>query len=135
MSILATIVGFLVKLGLGSVIDQTIGLMEHKAQLENDRDANRTKIAVEHLKASVEETRIMADLNKSKMGNTYFWLFSALFIFPLGGWWTAVILDSIFHLGWNVANLPTVEMRDWAGSMIKWLFYTGSVGVAWKMLK
>ena len=135
MSILATILGFFVKLGLGGVIDKTIGLMEHKAQLENDRDANRTKIAVEHLKAAVEETRIMADLNKNKMGNTYFWVFSALFIFPLGAWWTAVILDSIFHFGWNVANLPTAEMREWAGSMIKWLFYTGSVGVAWKMLK
>ena len=135
MSILTTVLGFLVKLGLGGIVDKTLGHLERKSDLENDREALKSKVSIEHIRAAVEETRIMADLNKSKMGNVWFWVFSALFIFPLGGWWTAVILDSIFHFGWNVANLPTADMRAWAGDMIKWLFYTGSVGVALKLLK
>ncbi|WP_319414401.1 hypothetical protein [uncultured Cohaesibacter sp.] len=135
MTFIATIVSYLVKLGLGGVIDKTIALMERKAELENDKEAQRSAVAIEHLKATVEETRIIAELNKSKMTNLFFWVFCSLFIFPLGFWWTAVIIDSVFHLGWQVANLPTQEMRDWAGSMIKWLFYSGSVGVALKLLK
>ncbi|AWI61246.1 hypothetical protein [Sinorhizobium fredii] len=58
-----------------------------------------------------------------------FWTFAALFVLPLGFWRSAVIIDSVFALPWNVANLPTPEMRQRAGDMIKWIFYVGG-GVA-----
>ncbi|QWY83212.1 hypothetical protein [Rhizobium phage RHph_X2_25] len=123
------ILAFLLKIGLGGVIDKAIALMQRKAELEVDKEKLRTELTAEYLRQIVEETRVMADFNKAKMQVPWFWIFAALFILPLGFWWSAVILDGTFHFGWNVANLPTPEMRQWAGDMIKWIFYVGG-GVA-----
>lgn len=135
MAFFSTIIAWTLKLGLGGIIDKTLGHLERRVELQTDREALKTKVSIEHIRAAVEETRIMADLNKVKMGNVFFWIFAALFIFPLGFWWSAVIYDSVFDAPWQVANLPTPEMRSWAGDMIKWLFYTGSVATAVKILK
>ena len=117
------------KIGLGSVVDKTIDLMKHRASLENDKEKLKTQVTIEHIKAITEETRLITDYNKQKLQFPWFWLFVSFFIIPLGLWWNAVILDSIFHFQWNVANLPTQQMQEWAGQMIQWLFYIGS-GIA-----
>lgn len=118
-------IAFLLKLGLGGIIDRTLGYMEKKAELEGAQDKLRSDIAIQHIKSAVEETRIMADLNKSKMEHQIFWWFIGLFILPLAVWWCAVIADSLFYFGWDVAALPS-PLDQWAGDMIKWLFYVGS---------
>ncbi|MDX0226773.1 hypothetical protein RWA06_02005 [Sinorhizobium meliloti] len=124
-----TLFSFLLKIGLGGVIDKAIELMQRKAELEVDKEKLRTELTAEYLRQVVEETRIMADFNKAKFSFPWFWMFAALFVLPLGFWWSTVILDSVFGFSWNVANLPTPEMRQWAGDMIKWIFYVGG-GVA-----
>ncbi len=116
---------FLAKIGFGGIINRTIGYLERKAELEGKQDKLRTDITIQHLKAAVEETRIMADLNKSKMEHQLFWWFLALFIVPLAIWWAAVIADSLFQFDWDIAALPP-PLDQWAGDMIKWLFYVGS---------
>ncbi|MDX0426879.1 hypothetical protein [Sinorhizobium medicae] len=123
------ILAFLIKIGLSGVVERGIKLMERRAELEVDKEKLRTELTAEYMREVVEETRIMAGLNKAKMQVPCFWMFAALFVLPLGFWWAAVILDGTFHFGWNVANLPTPEMRQWAGDMIKWIFYVGG-GVA-----
>lgn len=123
------ILAFLLKIGLGGVIDKAIALMQRKAELEVDKEKLRTELTAEYMRQVVEETRIMADFNKAKFSFPWFWMFAALFVLPLGFWWSAVILDSVFGFSWNVADLPTREMKDAAGSMIEWLFYVGG-GVA-----
>ncbi|MDW9814289.1 hypothetical protein GOC60_05185 [Sinorhizobium meliloti] len=120
---------FLIKVGLGGVIDKAIALMQRKAELEVDKEKLRTELTAEYMRQVVEETRIMADFNKAKFSFPWFWMFAALFVLPLGFWWSAVILDSVLGFSWNVADLPTREMKDAAGSMIEWLFYVGG-GVA-----
>jgi hypothetical protein len=126
---IATIVTWLVKLGFGGIVDKTIDLMKYRAQLENDKEKLRTEVAIEQLKATLEETRIMAGYNEKKLEFPWFWLMACIFVLPLGMWWSAILLDSIFHFGWRVADLPTQNLQDWAGQMITWIFYVGS-GVA-----
>jgi len=127
---LATLVTLAVKFGLGGIIDKTIALLDHRAELDVDKEKLRTELAAEHLRQIVEETRLMVDFNKAKMQFPLFWLLASLFVVPLGMWWAAVILDSIFGFSWSVADLPTSQMQMWAGDMIKWLFYVGGgVGI------
>lgn len=119
----------LVNAGLGNFIDKLADVYKRKAELEVDKEKLRSELTAEYLKQIVEDGKIMADLQKTKMGFPFFWVLVGLFTIPLGMWWTAVILDSIFNFPFQIANLPTPQMQEWAGTMIKWLFYTGT-GVA-----
>ncbi len=120
---------FLAKIGLGGMVDKAIGLMERRAEIEVDKEKLRTGLTAEYMRQIVEETRVMADYNKAKMQFPWFWMFAALFLVPYGLWWNAVVIDSIFGFAWNVADLPTTDMKAAAAKMIEWLFYVGG-GVA-----
>lgn len=127
---LSSIIGFLLKIGLGGIVDKTISLMEKKAALEVDKEKLKAEVTIEHIKASVEETRLLADLNKTKYNFDIYWVFVTLFVLPLGLWWAAIIVDSIFGFSWNIANLPTLQLQEWATKMIEFIFYTGgAIGV------
>lgn len=89
---------------------------------------------LEELRALTSEDTNLASFNKSKLEHPWFWGLITLFIAPLGVWWTLVIADSVFHFPFDIANLPTPEMRTWAGDMIRWLFYVGSVTAALKVV-
>jgi len=119
------LLAWIAKLGLGGLVERTLAYLERKADTELGQDKLRTEIAVEHIRAAVSETQIMADLNRTKLGTNLFWWFLAIFVVPLGIWWTAVIADSLFHFRWNVAALPE-PLDAWAADMIRWLFYVGS---------
>lgn len=119
------LLAFLAKIGLGGIVDKAIALLQRRAELEVDKEKLRTELTAEYLRQVVEETRVMADLNKAKMQVPWFWLFAAMFLVPYGIWWNAVVLDSIVGFDWNVADLPTVEMKAAAAKMIEWLFYVG----------
>lgn len=126
---IGTIVTWLVKLGASGIVDKVIGLIEHRTSEMTERQKLETQITVEYIRGVVREAEVMADLNKAKMQFPWFWCFAALFLLPLGFWWTAVIVDSVFGFSWDVANLPTMQMQEWAGNMIQWVFYVGG-GVA-----
>ena len=119
----------LVNAGLSSFIDKLADVYKRKAELEVDKEKLRSELTAEYLKQIVEDGRMMADLQKTKMGYSVYWWLVSGFVFSLWMWWTAVILDSIFNFPFQIANLPTPQMQEWAGTMIKWLFYTGT-GVA-----
>jgi len=73
----------------------------------------------EEIKAEVTKTWINAQANLL-VGRT--WWFQIFFVLPLGLWWTAVIIDSIFMFeNWDVAALPP-PLDTWAGSIIGALF-------------
>ena len=86
------------------------------------------------MSAYVEHTKTMADLNKAKFEYPIYWIFTSLFIIPLGLWWTLVIADGIFYFPFDIADLPTLKMQEWAGQMITYLFYTGSTVIGLKAL-
>lgn len=129
------LLAFLLKIGFGGAVDKAIALLQHRAEQQGNLDRLKTEATIELAREAVKEVQIMADFNRAKLQFPWFWLFAALFIVPLGAWWTAVIADSIFSFEWSVANLPTPEMRDWAGSMISWLFYVGTTVGAIKAIR
>lgn len=129
------IIAFLIKLGFGGVVDKAIGHLERRAELANDQERLKSETTVALAREAVNETKIMADYNRAKLSFPWFWIFAGMFIAPLALWWAAVILDSVFMFSWSVADLPTPQMQEWAGDMIRWLFYVGSGVGALRMLK
>lgn len=75
----------------------------------------------------VEKDKVKADVTKKwidaqaslLVGRT--WWFQLFFVIPLGLWWTAVILDSIFGWDHNIAALPA-PLDEWAAWIISALF-------------
>ncbi|MFW2541593.1 hypothetical protein ACN2XU_03045 [Primorskyibacter sp. 2E107] len=129
------LVAFLIKLGFGGIVDKAIGHIERRAELLNDRERLQAQTTVALAREAVSEARIMAEYNRAKLAFPWFWVFAGLFIGPLALWWAAVILDSVFGFAWSVADLPTPQMQEWAGDMIRWLFYVGSGVGALKMIR
>ncbi|SFQ52626.1 hypothetical protein [Donghicola eburneus] len=129
------IIAFLIKLGFGGVVDKALDHMERRAELQNDRERLKSETTVALAREAVSEAKIMADYNRAKLSFPWFWVFAGMFIAPLALWWAAVILDSVFMFSWSVADLPTPQMQEWAGDMIRWLFYVGSGVGALRMLR
>lgn len=76
------------------------------------------EVRKEELKAEVTKTWINAQASLL-VGRT--WWFQLFFVIPLGMWWTAVILDSIFGWEHDIAALPP-PLDEWAGWIISALF-------------
>jgi hypothetical protein len=76
------------------------------------------EVTKEQVKADVTKKWIdrQADL---LVGRT--WWFQLFFVIPLGVWWTAVILDSIFGWERQIAALPN-PLDEWAAWIISALF-------------
>jgi hypothetical protein len=129
------LIAFLMRMGFGGMVDKAISHLERRAELQNDRERLRSQTTVELAREAVKEAQIMTDFNRAKLAFPWFWLFAALFLVPLAAWWSAVILDSIFGFSWSVADLPTPQMQEWAGDMIRWLFYVGTGVGALKALR
>ncbi|MFV1530626.1 hypothetical protein [Phaeobacter sp. JH209A] len=129
------LIAFLMRMGFGGMVDKAISHLERRAELQSDRERLRSQTTVELAREAVKEAQIMADYNRAKLAFPWFWLFAALFLVPLAAWWSAVILDSIFGFSWSVADLPTPQMQEWAGDMIRWLFYVGTGVGALKSLR
>lgn len=129
------ILAFLIKLGFGGVVDKALDHMERRAEMKNDRERLKAQTTVALAREAVSEAKIIADYNRAKLSFPWFWVFAGMFIAPLALWWSAVILDSVFMFSWSVADLPTPQMQEWAGDMIRWLFYVGSGVGALRMLK
>lgn len=121
------------KFASAPLVDKVLRYMERKAANGTERERIQANTTIETIRAAVQETRIMADLQKSKFQYLAYWIFAGLFVLPLGFWWTAVILDSVFLFGWKVASVPVLE--EWGGQMINWLFVGGTVTAAIKTLK
>jgi hypothetical protein len=124
---LASLLGWLVSLLSGPALGRVLDAVSKSV----DRD-NEKKLA--ELQALTSETNALVDFNKAKLQHRVFWGLIVLFVAPLGIWWSLVIADSIFYFPFDIADLPTPEMRAWAGDMIRWLFYVGSVTAALKVV-
>lgn len=123
----ASILGWLLSMATGPFVGKVLDILAKKTD-----DANTLKL--ETLHAITADGGQMADLNKAKLGFPWFWVLISLFVGPLALWWSMVILDSIFSFPFTIADLPTVEMRQWAGDMIRWLFYVGTTTLALKVI-
>lgn len=93
----------------GGSLDRILDTIEKR--LDNE-------VTKEEIKAEVTKTWIQAQANLL-VGRT--WWFQLFFVVPLGFWWSAVIIDSVFGFSWNVASLPQ-PLDEWAGWMLSSVF-------------
>jgi hypothetical protein len=127
------IFGWVLKVLSAKSVDKVLAYLKADAARQTGEAKIKSEITIAQIQAGVTQTQIMADLNKAKFDHAPYWIFAGLFVVPLGLWWTAVILDSVFLLGWGVDTVPILE--DWGGEMIRWLFYTGGAAMALKALR
>lgn len=128
------ILGHVVKIASSGVIERALDFYNRSQDSNVKLKQIDAEVAKAAMTAYVEHTKTMADLNKSKFEYPIYWIFTSLFIIPLGVWWTLVIADGIFYFPFDVADLPTPQMQEWAGQMITYLFYTGSTVLGLKAL-
>lgn len=97
------------QLFVGGSLEKLLEIIDNKIDNETER---------ERIKADVTKTWIDAQASLL-VGRT--WWFQLFFVVPLGVWWTAVILDSIFGWEHDIAALPP-PLDEWAGWIISALF-------------
>ena len=108
--ILGKVFGGIVSAFTGGGLEKVLDVIERKMDNETKK---------EEIKAEVTKTWINAQANLL-VGRT--WWFQLFFVVPLGLWWSAVIIDSVFQVeAWNVAALPS-PLDEWAGWMISSVF-------------
>lgn len=100
---------WLLKFFVGGSLDSLLSTINK--HFDND-------VRKEEIKADVTKKWIDAQANLL-VGRT--WWFQLFFVLPLGMWWTAVILDSIFGWQHDILALPT-PLDEWAGWIISALF-------------
>ncbi|MCW2309753.1 hypothetical protein [Rhodobium gokarnense] len=109
----------------GGVADRLIEAYRAKLTAENDADRIAADVRIKSLEAK-------RDLAVAEAG--FFWsatrLGRFLFAVPLGLWYAAGVLDSIFLFDWNVAALPS-QFWDIAQVVIPALFLseTAQIGL------
>lgn len=128
---------FLLSLALkflsGGAVDKALDYLRADAARKSGDAKIRADVTIAEIEAAVAHTKVMADLQKAKFQHLPYWIFAGVFVLPLGLWWCAVILDSVFLFGWGIASVPILE--EWGGQMISWIFYTGTAVGALKMLR
>lgn len=131
---LAGIVGWFIKLLSGDIIEKALDAFTKTEDIRIRGKEIDSQTIRDAMKYYVDSQRDQNNVQMAKFHFPWYWIMIAAFIMPLAAWWIAIILDSIFHFGWNIANLPTVELRSWASQMIAFLFYTGGTVLGIKAL-
>lgn len=104
---------------LGVVIKPITDLFAKKLDVDLEKYRVDGKLDEARLQASMTAWANMTTLGDRGMR----WLF----VYPLGAWWTAIIIDCIgrpfFKWEWHVLALPETLM-PWAAGIIAFLFLT-----------
>lgn len=113
--------GILKQLLRGFEISQTEATMREGIQAE---------IVREEIRAEIERRKAKRDVALAGMAHPAWWFGWLLFVVPTGGYYCAIIVDSLFHFSWNVAALPS-PYDTWGGVIVSSLFLgQGLIGVA-----
>lgn len=115
--------GFLIRFLGDGVLSRVVAYLEKKQDADTARDGHARDVAVEAIKAEIATRQAAAEIVKAEQGWWVTALIRPLFAYPLIAWWWAVILDSIFRLGWKVAALPK-PLDEWAGWIVLAYFVT-----------
>lgn len=114
---------------LGSILPGFL-LPAFKAWLENRNniETTRRETALAAIAERQDARRASAETVQAAMGHKPFWLVWSLFAVPLGLWWAAVVLDSIFLVSGAIPDLPG-SIKPWADQIFNSIFLSGG-GVA-----
>lgn len=105
----------------GGVLDRLLRSVDHSIDNETERQAIRAKVIEKYVETA-------AETRQTAMQSRVFWWTWALFSVPLGAWFAAICLDSIFLFSWDVADLPA-SVKPYANQIFAAVFGSGA-GVA-----
>lgn len=97
------------RLFTGGSLDSILDVINNKMDSDVEKERLKSEVTKEWIRAQASLL----------VGRT--WWFQLFFVIPLGMWWSAVILDSIFGWEHNIAALPP-PLDTWAGWIISALF-------------
>jgi hypothetical protein len=98
--------------------------LAHKSNVET----TKRDIALKTLDARMEAHKHLAATVQAGMSHWPFWAVWSLFAVPLGIWWAAVVLDSVFLFSGAIPDLPD-SIKPWADQIFNSIFLSGG-GVA-----
>ncbi|WP_417693268.1 hypothetical protein [Roseibium sp.] len=125
----------LISLLSGGLLKLLLQAYESRLKAKTSQDALSADLAAEEIRAEISARAEARKVLVAESGV----FFSAgrlgrlSFVLPLGLWWSAICLDSVFHFGWKVAEVPV--LRDWGGAIVTSLFLVDgvkSVGRMWQ---
>lgn len=105
----------------GGVLSRILTSVDRSIDNETERQQIRAQVVAKYVE-SAAETRQVA------MQSRIFWWIWALFSVPLGIWWAAICLDSVFLFSFDVADLPA-SVKPYANQIFAAVFGSGA-GVA-----
>lgn len=114
-------IGWILSKISGGVLDRAFALIKSNVDNETARQG---------LVAKAIEIQIAADAEnrRAAMQSRVFWFVWAVFALPLGIWFAAVCLDSVFLFSGRIADLPA-SVKPYANQIVAAVFGTGG-GVA-----
>lgn len=113
----AALAAFVLKMLSGGMLKQVFTHLEHRADSQTERERISADIVQSQVAAEIERRNAQRDVLVQTSNHWLQWLF----VVPLGVWFTAVILDSIFYFPFDIAALPH-PLDDWAGWIISAIF-------------
>ncbi|MBD8874869.1 hypothetical protein [Roseibium polysiphoniae] len=111
----------------GSVLERLLAHARQRLDGKTEQDRIAAELAAEEIRAEIAARSEARKVLLAENGQ----FFSAgrlgrlVFVLPLGLWWAAVCLDSVFRFGWKIAEVPV--LRDWGGAIITSLFLVDGV--------
>jgi hypothetical protein len=122
---LAAIVGFVLRIASGGLLDRVLAAMQARADTGVERERIDATVAIEQIKSELGRRQAQRDVLVAEQGRGITALMRPAFAYPLAFYYGAVIADSLFHFKWNVAALP-VRIGDWSGWIISAIFLSES---------
>lgn len=112
---------FLQTLGSG-FLERLLSHMDRRVAAETDRRKIEADLAAEEIRAEISARKQARAVLIAETGQ--FWSAGRfgrlIFVVPLGLWWAAICLDSVFHFGWQVSEVYV--LREWGGAIVTSLF-------------
>lgn len=113
---------WLLQVATSGLLDRLLKQLDRRVSEETDRRRIDADLAAEEIRAEIDARRQAKAVLIAESGT--FWsagrLGRLIFVLPLGLWWAAVCLDSVFRFGWAIAEVPV--LRDWGGAIVTSLF-------------
>lgn len=115
-------IGWLLQLMGSGLLDRLLQHMDRRVSAQTSQKKIGAELAAEEIRAEISARQQARAVLIAETG--HFWSAGRLgrlaFVLPLGLWWSAVCLDSVFHFGWKIAEVPV--LREWGGAIVTSLF-------------
>jgi hypothetical protein len=119
------LLGFILKLASGGLLDKVLGHLKTMADSEVEREKVTAEVAIAHIQAEIARRQAQRDVLMAEQGRLVTALMRPAFAYPLALYYGAVIADSLVQFKWNVAALPS-PIGEWSGWIISAIFLSES---------